>query len=121
MRSWIFLGKRSRCKGVRSALKFRQFSCPIFPVLCVGQRSFSFGDGFPSRELTNLGINGGHVPLIGGKIFLCIDRVDRTLGYAHRAVNAAIGIDGQKIGPFNEAIYGTNVNAVCVFATDAAL
>lgn len=54
-------------------------------------------------------------------VFLRIDRVDWALGYAHRAVNAAVRIDGQKIGSFNKAIYGANINAVGVFATDAAL
>jgi hypothetical protein len=87
----------------------------------VAQRGFSFGDGFPSREPINLCIEGGHVPLISWQVLVSVDCIDRALGYAHRAVNATVGIDRQKIWPFNKAIYGANIYAVGVFETEAAL
>jgi len=62
-----------------------------------------------------------HVPLVSGKVFFCINRVDRAFRYAHRAIDALIRINGQKIGPFHKAIHGANIHTVGVLSWDAAL
>jgi hypothetical protein len=59
------------------------------------------------------------VALVFWNVFFSVDRVHRALGNTHRAVNALIGVDGQKIGAFAEAIHGANVDAIGVFALDA--
>jgi hypothetical protein len=58
------------------------------------------------------------VHLIGWQIFFCVDGIDGALGNAHRAVNALIGVDGEEVRTFAEAVYGANVHAVGVFAAD---
>jgi hypothetical protein len=58
--------------------------------------------------------------LFSRQIFFRIDGVYRALGYAYCAVNAQLGVDGEKIRAFNKAIYRTDIYAVGVFAADAA-
>src|SRR6266496_3002405 len=50
----------------------------------------------------------------------CIDRVHRTLGDAHRAIDAFVRVDHQHVRPLVEAIDGADIDAVGVFALDAA-
>jgi hypothetical protein len=61
------------------------------------------------------------VLLVLGQVFLGKDGVGGALGNAHGAVNALIGVDGQEVGAFTEAIDGADIDAIGVFATDAGL
>jgi hypothetical protein len=58
------------------------------------------------------------VLLVGGQVFFGINGVDRALGDAHGAVDALIGVDGQEVGAFAEAVHRANVHTVGVFALD---
>jgi hypothetical protein len=68
--------------------------------------------------LRQLGVELGHVLLAFRHIFFGINGVDRTLGNAHRTVDAFIWVDGQKVGAFAEAVDGANVHTVGVLAAD---
>jgi hypothetical protein len=59
------------------------------------------------------------VLLVAGHIFLGINGIDRALRDAHGAVDALIGVDGQEVGAFAEAVHGADINTVGVFAADA--
>ncbi len=61
------------------------------------------------------------MPLVSGKVFLCIDRLDRAFRYALRAIDAFVRINGQKIGALHKATHWANIHTVGVFALDAAL
>jgi hypothetical protein len=56
--------------------------------------------------------------LVGWQVFFCIDGIDGAFGNAHSAVDALIGVNGQKVGAFAEAVHGADVHAVGVFAAD---
>jgi hypothetical protein len=103
---------------VRSAKQVGQLAGLVFPLFCLGQCGLAFGNAFPGGQLGQLGVELGHVLLVGGYIFFCVDRIDRTFGNADGAVNALIGVDGQEVGAFAEAVHGANVDAIGVFAFD---
>ena len=53
--------------------------------------------------------------LVAGHVFFGHDGVDRTLGDADRAVDAFIGVDGQEVRTFAEAIHRADIDcAVCI-------
>ena len=54
-----------------------------------------------------------------GNFFLGLDRLDGTFRFAQGAVDALIRINDQKIRALMEAIDGTDLDAVHVFALDA--
>src|SRR5882724_11382566 len=83
--------------------QFRQLAGLVFPLVGIGRRRFALD----------------HVLLVARHVFFRHDRVDRALGNAHRAIDAFVGIDGQEVRTFAEAIDGTYVNAVGIFAADA--
>jgi hypothetical protein len=58
------------------------------------------------------------VHLIGRNVFFGEDGIDRAFGDAHGAVDAFIGVDGQEVGAFAEAVHRANVHTVGVFALD---
>jgi hypothetical protein len=51
-------------------------------------------------------------------IFFGINGVDRTLWNANGAVDALIGIDGEKVRAFTETVDRTNIYTVGVLTTD---
>ena len=57
--------------------------------------------------------------LVVRHVFFGINRIDRTLGNADRAVDALVGVNREEIGAFAEAIDGAYVHAIGVFALDA--
>jgi hypothetical protein len=59
------------------------------------------------------------VLLVLGHIFFGVDGIHRAFGDAHRAVNALVWVNRQKIGAFAEAVNGANVDAIGVLALDA--
>jgi hypothetical protein len=52
------------------------------------------------------------------QVFLCIDGIDGAFGNAHGAVDALVGVNGQKVGAFAEAVDWADIHAVGVFAAD---
>jgi len=58
------------------------------------------------------------VRLILGKVFLCVDGRDGALRNTHGAIDALVWIDGQEVGPFAEAVHGTDVHAVGILTFD---
>ena len=69
--------------------------------------------------LGQLGVELGHVLLVAGHVFLGNDGVDRALGDADGAVDALVGVDGQEVRAFTEAVDRADVDAVGVLAADA--
>jgi hypothetical protein len=59
------------------------------------------------------------VQLVLGQIFFCVDGTHRAFGDADCAVDALVGIDGEEVGAFAEAVHRADVDTVGVFATDA--
>lgn len=78
----------------------------------------AFGDALPTGFLCELDVEFDHVLLIRRHIFFGVNRVHRAFRNAHGAVDAFIGIDGQKIGAFPEAVNRANIHTVGVFAFD---
>ena len=72
--------------------------------------------GQPGRQL---GVELDHVLLVAGDVFLGNDRVDRALRDADGAVDALVGIDGQEVRAFTEAVDRADIDAVGVLAADA--
>jgi hypothetical protein len=95
----------------------REFAGFVFPGIGVWQRGFALGDAGPA-EFGELGVQGRHMLLAFRHIFFGKDGVGWTLGNAHRAVDALIGVDGQKIRTFAKTVDGTNIHTVGVFALD---
>lgn len=91
----------------------------VFPFLSFRQWSFALSDAFPGGQLGQLSVEFGHVLLVFGYIFFCVNRVDRALRDAYRAVDALIRVDGQKVRAFAKAIHGANIDAIGVLALDA--
>jgi hypothetical protein len=58
------------------------------------------------------------VNLVGGKIFFCIDGIDGAFGNADRAIDALVGVNGEEVGAFTEAVNWADIHTVGVFATD---
>ena len=65
------------------------------------------------------GIQRRHVLLVFGDVFFGVNRVDRALGNADRAIDALVRIDHQEVGADVEAVHGADFHAVHVFALDA--
>src|SRR5882762_1518777 len=97
--------------------QLRQLAGLVFPLVGIGQRGLAFGDARP--VLREFGVQLDHVLLIARNILLRHDRVDWALGDAHRAVDAFIGVDGQEVRTFAEAVDRAHVDAVGVLAADA--
>jgi hypothetical protein len=57
--------------------------------------------------------------LIVGHIFFGVNSAYRAFVNTHSAINALTGVNSQKIGTFHEAVHGTYVNAIGIFALDA--
>jgi hypothetical protein len=58
------------------------------------------------------------VLLVFRHVLFCINGVNWAFRDAHRAVDAFIGVNGQKVGAFAKTVYGAHVHAIGVFAFD---
>jgi hypothetical protein len=85
----------------------------------IRQRCFGLGNRTPRIRCRQSGIERKEVPLRCRQIDIVIDRIDRTLRHAHRAIDAELGIDDQKIGAFAETIHRTNIDTIGMFAVQA--
>ena len=84
-----------------------------------GSGGLALGDAFPGGQLGQFGVELGHVALVLGHVFFGVDGVDRAFGDADRAVNAFIGVDGQKVGAFAKTVHGADIDTIGVLALDA--
>ena len=91
----------------------------VLPCLGVCQGLFALGDAFPSGDARELFVELDHVYLVRRHVLFGVDGRDRALGNAHGAVYALIGIDGEEVGAFAEAVDWANVYAISEFTTDA--
>jgi hypothetical protein len=53
------------------------------------------------------------------EFIVCINRFDRTYGYASVAINALVRMDHNKIGSLVKTVHRADFHAVCVLAVDA--
>src|SRR5438105_11250818 len=108
------LGFGSMVSGKRELLlQLRQLAGAVFPFVGVGRRRLALGDARPAA-LGQLGIQLDHVLLVARNILLRHDRVDGALGDADGAVDAFVGVDGQKVRPFAKAVDRAHIHTVGV-------
>src|SRR5258708_8856033 len=101
-----------------SALEQFDLVLNAFPLLGIRRSSLFLADDRPF--LRKFGVELLEVLLAGGDLFLGIDGFDRTFGLAQRAVYALIRVDDHGIRTLVEAVDGTDLHTVHVFAFDAA-
>src|SRR5258707_4337539 len=101
-----------------SALQQFDLVLNAFPLFGIRRSSLFLADDRPFFR--KFGVELLEVLLAGGYLFLGIDGFDRTLGLAQRAVDALIRVDDQEIRTLVEAVDGTDLHTVHVFAFDAA-
>ncbi len=111
----VDLGFHGRAQVLLDEL--RQLVGLVLPLVSIGQCRLALGNARPL--FGQLGVERDHVLLVTRHILLGHDRVDRALGDAHRAVDALVGVNGQEVGTFAEAVDGTHVHTVGVLAADA--
>jgi hypothetical protein len=99
-------------------LQLAQFASLVFPIVGIRHWRFALGDAFPIGQQGQFGIELGHVHLVGWQVFFSIDGIDGALWNADGAIDALIGVNGQKVWAFTEAVYWADVHAVGVFAAD---
>src|SRR5882672_9697107 len=100
------------------ALQERELVLHVLPLVGVLGSGLGVGDDGP--DLGELGVQRGEFLLLLGQVFLGKDRIHRAFGDAHGAIDALVRIDHQHVRPLVEAIHGAHVDAVGVFALDAA-
>lgn len=102
-----------------SAFEFCKLVGAVFPLFGRGQRVFALGNGLEVGRKSQLSVDLDHVLLVFGQIFFGVDGINRALRDANGAIDAFIGIDGQEVGAFLEAIDRADVHAIGVFALNA--
>jgi hypothetical protein len=96
-----------------------KFGLHRLPFVGIRRRRLALDDRFP--QLGELRVERLEPLLVGRHIVFGKDRLHGTFGDTQGAVDAFIRVDDQKIGPFTEAVDRTDVDAIGVFATNAAL
>src|SRR4051812_21739984 len=109
-----------QCANCCSALALEQILLVFFlrPLVRVGGRGLSLDERLP--RLRELAVERDEFLLRVGHVVLGEDRLDRALRHAQRAVDALVGVDHQHVRPLAEAVDRADVDAVRVFALDAA-
>jgi len=95
-----------------------QFARLVFPVVSIRQGYFAFGDAFPIGEQGQFGVELGHMGLISWQVFFSINGIDRTFWNTDCAIDALIGVNGEEVGAFAEAVDRADIYTVGVFAAD---
>src|SRR5690242_19632593 len=101
-----------------STLEELQLDLDGLPLVRVRGRGLALDDRLP--DLRELRVERLECLLVRRHVVFGEDRFHGTFGYAQRAVDALVGIDDQKIRSLAEAVDRTDVDAVRVFAADAA-
>jgi|TARA_R100001143_G_scaffold21327_1_gene22558 hypothetical protein len=88
------------------------FTFNPIPFIGVGQAAFRavYGPEFRGKICIDL----DKANLVGRNIFFRENGVGRALRHANRAVDAFVGVDNEKIGPFPEAIDRADVDTISV-------
>ena len=60
-------------------------------------------------------------PLFKSRFRIRLDSVNRAFRLAYPAINAFVGMDDEHVLSLVEAVYWTDLDTVCVLATNAAL
>src|SRR6478735_5102318 len=111
--SWFSCGSM-----VLSADELLQLVRLVLPFVGIGRSGLALGDAFPARGLRELHVELDEAHLVRRHVLFGVDRVDRALGDADRAVDAFVRVDHQHVRPFAEAVHGADVHAVGVLAAD---
>lgn len=101
-------------------LQKRQLVLLFSPTFMLRQRRLRAGDRFPVRALRQSPIEFDEVRLFPRNFLFINNGVDRALRHANGAADASIGINGQEVRAFDKAVHRANLNAIRVFALDAA-
>ncbi len=86
------------------------------PVGGIGRRILADIDHRPLQA--ELGIERDEFFLAGGHVIFGKDRICRAFGLTQSAIDAFLGVDDQKIGPFVETVYRADIDTVGIFALD---
>src|SRR3982751_5988075 len=76
----------ARRLGERLSNQFADLVGHVFPLFGIGQRGLALGDALPAVGERQFGVELDERDLVGRQVFLGIDRVDRALGDADRAI-----------------------------------
>ena len=93
-----------------------QLARDFLPFVCIVGSRFHLSNNRPL--LRQFGVKRQKLLLILGQVFFRINGIYRTLRLAKTAVDTFFGIDYQKVRAFMEAVYGTNLHTVSIFAAD---
>jgi len=85
------------------------------PLLIVGWRRFFHRNNRPDFRVFRI----QRQPFLNPRLGVWLDRFDRAFGLAHPAVDALVRVDDEHILALVEAVHGTHLDAVHVFALDA--
>src|SRR3990167_3447545 len=103
----------------RSALQVPDLARLAVPLVGVGQGGLALGDRLPAGGVGQIGVDLDESQLGGGQVFFGKDGVGRALRHADGAVDALVRVDDQHVRAFDEAVDGTHVHTIGVFALDA--
>lgn len=106
------------CEAV-SALQMLQLALYVLPFIRVWQSAFGSGDD--GESLDQFHIERDEMHHIGRHIFFGVDGADGTLRNANRAINALVGVNGEKIRAFVETIHWAHIDAIRVLAADTRI
>jgi len=110
--------RRADALGLNSlALEVLELVFDVFPVVRVSQCALGFCDRWPFTRQFNIQFN--ELLLVGGDVFFRKNRVDGALGYADRAVDTLVRLNGEKVRAFPEAVHRTDIDTIRVAAADA--
>ena len=90
-----------------------------FPLVRVGGSRLALDNGLPL--LRELRVECDERLLVGRNVVFRVDRLDRALGHAERAVDAFVGVDHEEVRTLAKAIHGADVDAIGILAADAGL
>jgi hypothetical protein len=105
---------------LRSGLALEQFLLvlDLRPFVRIARRILAFNDLFPL--LGQFGVERDELPLLDRHVVLGENGLDRAFGDAKGAVNALLRVDDQHVRAFVKAVDRADVDAIRVFALDAA-
>jgi hypothetical protein len=87
------------------------------PLLIVGWRRFFDRNIWPDSRVFRI----QRQPFLKPRVGVGLDRIDRTFGLAHPAIDTFVRVDDEHVLALVEAVHGTHLDAVQEFAANAAL
>lgn len=89
------------------------------PLIRIGWRRLALVDGLP--QLGELRVDRLVVLLVVRQVVFGKDRLNRTLRDTEVAIDAFVGVDHQEVRSFAKAVDGADIDAICIFASNATL